>query len=80
VLPVGTRVVTRVEVRVDSERAHRPVGSVAEIVAVPADALHRYRLRFADGGEASLRRKDLSILSRYKAAEAGLPTPCLSRI
>jgi predicted nucleotidyltransferase len=75
VLPVGTRVVTRVEVRVDSERAHRPVGSVAEIVAVPADALHRYRLRFVDGGEASLRRKDLSILSRYKAAEAGLPHP-----
>ena len=75
VLPIGTRVVTRVEVRVDSERAHRPVGSVAEVVAVPADALHRYRLRFADGGEASLRRKDLSILSRYKEAEAGLPHP-----
>jgi predicted nucleotidyltransferase len=75
VLPIGTRVVTRVEVRVDSERAHRPVGSVAEVVAVPADALHRYRLRFADGGEASLRRKDLSILSRYKETEAGLPHP-----
>jgi len=75
VLPVGTRVVTRVEVRVATERAHRPVGSVAEIVAVPADALHRYRLRFADGGEASLRRKDFSILSQYKDAEIGLRDP-----
>jgi predicted nucleotidyltransferase len=74
-LPVGTRVVTRVEVRADSERAHRPVGSVAEIIAVPADALHRHRLRFADGGQASLRRKDLSILSKYKDAEIGLRDP-----
>jgi hypothetical protein len=75
VLPIGTRVVTRVEVRVDSERAHRPVGSVGEIVAVPVDALHRYRVRFADGGEAPLRRKDLSLLSRYKDAESGLAHP-----
>jgi len=75
VLPVGTRVVTRVDVRVATERAHRPVGSVAEIIAVPADALHRYRLRFADGGEASLRRKDFSILSNYKDTEIGLRDP-----
>jgi predicted nucleotidyltransferase len=75
VLPLGTRVVTRVEARVDTERAHRPVGSVAEIIGLPADALHRYRLRFADGGEASLRRKDFSLLGRYKDTEVGLPDP-----
>jgi hypothetical protein len=75
VVPLGTRIVTRAEVRVDRERAHRMVGSVAEIVGLPADALHRYRVRFADGAEASLRRKDFSIFSHYKAAEAGLPDP-----
>jgi predicted nucleotidyltransferase len=75
VVPLGTRVVTRVEVRADTERAHRPVGSVAEIVGLPASALHRYRVRFADGGEGGLRRRDFSILSQYKAAEAGLPHP-----
>jgi uncharacterized protein len=75
VVPVGTRIVTRVEVRAETERAHRPVGSVAEIIALPADALHRYRVRFADGGEAAVRRKDFSILSHYKNAETSLPHP-----
>jgi hypothetical protein len=37
VVPLGTRVVTRIEVRADSERAHRPVGSVAEVIGLPAD-------------------------------------------
>jgi uncharacterized protein len=63
VLPIGTRIVTRVEVRAETERAHRPVGSVAEIVGFP------------DGGEAGLRRKDFSLLSRYKADETALPHP-----
>jgi predicted nucleotidyltransferase len=75
VVPLGTRVVTRLEVRAETERAHRPVGSVAEIIGLPASALHRYRVRFADGGEAGLRRRDFSILSHYKDAEAGLPHP-----
>jgi predicted nucleotidyltransferase len=75
VVPSGTRVVTRIEIRADTERGHRPVGSVAEIVGLPADALHRYRVRFSDGAEASLRRRDFSLLSHYKADEAGLPHP-----
>jgi hypothetical protein len=79
VVPLGTRIVTRAELRADTERAHRLVGSVAEIVGLPADALHRYRVRFADGAEASLRRKDFSILSRYKDQEAGLPHPLSER-
>jgi predicted nucleotidyltransferase len=74
-LPVGTRVVTRVEARTDANRGHKPVGSVGEIVGVPADALHRYRVRFGDGGEVSLRRRDFSLLSRYKEIETGLPHP-----
>ena len=75
VLPAGTRIVTRSEVRADTERAHRPVGSVAEIIGVPVDALHSYRVRFSDGGEASLRRKEFSLLSAYKTDETGLPDP-----
>jgi hypothetical protein len=75
VVPLGTRVVTRAEIRAHSERAHRPVGAVAEVIGLPADALHRYRVRFADGGEASLRRKDFSLLGHFKDREAGLPHP-----
>ena len=48
---------SRSEVRADTERAHWPVGSVAEIIGVPVDALHSYRVRFSDGGEASLWRR-----------------------
>jgi hypothetical protein len=65
-LPVGTRVVTRVEVKTNAARALRPVGAVAEIVAAPADSLHSYRVRFPDGAEASLRRREFSIWSRYR--------------
>jgi predicted nucleotidyltransferase len=75
VVPLGTRIVLRLEIRADSERAHRPVGSVAELVGLPADALHRYRIRFADGGEASVRRRDFSILSHFKADATRLPHP-----
>jgi hypothetical protein len=75
IVPLGTRIVTRIELRADTERAHRPVGSVAEIVGVPADALHRYRVRFADGAETSLRRRDFSLLGHYKTDEAGLQHP-----
>jgi uncharacterized protein len=73
VLPVGTRIVTRVEVKTDAARALRPVGAVAEIVAVPTDALHSYRVRFPDGAEASVRRRELSIWSQYRAEAAGGP-------
>jgi uncharacterized protein len=75
IVPLGTRVVTRVEARAETERAHRPVGSVAEIIGLPADALHRYRVRFADGGETGLRRKDFSILSHYKGDQVQLGDP-----
>src|SRR5262249_15907350 len=74
VLPIGTRVVTRVEVKTDAARAHRPVGAVGEIVATPADAFHSYRVRFPDGAEASLRRRDFSIWSRYREETISGPT------
>ena len=77
VLPVGTRIVTRVEVKTDAARALRPVGAVGEIIAVPADALHSYRVRFADGAEASVRRRELSLWSQYRADVAGGPDPLI---
>ncbi len=66
---------TRVEVRAEDERAHRAVGSVADVVSAPADPLQRYRVRFLDGGEASVRRGEFTILSHYKADEAGQSEP-----
>ena len=77
VLPVGTRVVTRVEAKTDAARALRPVGAVAEIVAIPIDALHSYRVRFPDGAEASLRRREFSIWSQYREEAVGGPDPLI---
>ena len=69
VLPVGTRIVTRVEVKTDAARALRPVGAVGEIIAVPADALHSYRVRFADGAEALRRALEEAGLASALAEE-----------
>jgi hypothetical protein len=77
VLPVGTRIVTRVEVKTDAARALRPVGAVAEVIAVPADALHSYRVRFPDGAEASVRRREFSIWSQYREEAAHGPDPLI---
>jgi hypothetical protein len=77
VLPVGTRVVTRGEVKTDAERAQRMVGAVGEIVAAPVDALHSYRVRFPDGAEASIRRRDFSIWSQYRDEAVSASDPLL---
>jgi hypothetical protein len=37
--------------------------------------MRSYRVRFADGGEASLRRKEFSILASHKAGEPGRDEP-----
>jgi predicted nucleotidyltransferase len=79
VLPVGTRIVTRVEAKTDAARAQRPVGAVAEIIAVPPDEFHSYRVRFADGAEASLRRRDFSIWSQYREDATAGPDPLVDR-
>lgn len=60
-LPVGTHVLTRREVRTGAGMPIAPAGAAGEIVAAPADARHAYRVRFPDGREASLRRDELTL-------------------
>jgi uncharacterized protein len=59
-LPIGTQVVTRAAVAQGEGRAEYPAGAVGVIVAQPVDATHAYRVRFPDGGEASLVRREIS--------------------
>lgn len=61
ILTNGTLVVTRVPVA-GTRHAH-PAGTVAVIVETPADASHSYRVRFADGFEASLGRTGFVLLN-----------------
>lgn len=69
ILPVGTRIVSRIA---RAASAHVPgfdAGAVGEIVESPMDAEHRYRVRFVDGVEARLLRRELSILKAHKEHE-----------
>jgi predicted nucleotidyltransferase len=68
---VGTQVVTLVEVLGASGKVLQPRGSVGVVVRSPADSEHPYRVRFADGTEASLRRDQVTMLARYKESEIG---------
>ena len=76
-LPVGTHVVTRVDIPATETTPALPKGSVGVILAAPADNLHKYRVAFPDGNEHSLRRQDLIIRKMQHeeamgAAPAGL--------
>src|SRR5215207_4603124 len=66
IIPTGTQVVTRVELRDAAGALVRSRGAVGVIVAAPDDAQHTYRVRFADGGEAALGRAELSIRKAYQ--------------
>ena len=61
ILPVGTQVVTVVEVRSKNGQPLRRSGTVAKIVKSPTDGKHAYTLRFPDGGETSLHRHEIAI-------------------
>jgi predicted nucleotidyltransferase len=75
IIPTGTQVVTRVELRDPAGALVRQRGAVGVIVAAPADARHSYRVRFADGGEAALRRAELSIRKDYQRDGMQLEQP-----
>jgi predicted nucleotidyltransferase len=66
ILPVGTAVVSKVEIRGRGGRPLCPRGSVGVITRAPGDPEHRYRVRFPGGEEASLRRSDLAVLKHFQ--------------
>ncbi len=68
-LPVGTQVVTRVEVKGAGKRVY-PRGSVGVIVKAPVDVEHSYRVRFLDEGEVALRQQELAV--RKQVQQEGL--------
>jgi hypothetical protein len=61
IIPTGTQVVSRVEVRDAAGALVCPVGATGVVVRSPADATHSYRVRLPDGAEVSLRRAQLTI-------------------
>lgn len=60
-LPVGTQVVTRIDIPAGGRTAALPAGSVGVVLAAPSDNLHKYLVRFPDASEHALRRQELII-------------------
>lgn len=71
ILPVGTKVVVRLGVDGVQGERRREKGAVGVVVESPLDMTHAYRVRFVEGGEVSLRREELAVLSHWQEGEPG---------
>lgn len=69
ILPIGTRIVTRVEL--DRAGAHDvlPPGAVGVVERAPTDGAHGYRVRFPDGEIRTLRRGQLLIYREFQRSD-----------
>ncbi|HWM91936.1 MAG TPA: nucleotidyltransferase domain-containing protein [Thermoanaerobaculia bacterium] len=61
ILPVGTQIVSRIEIRDSKGTVLCPEGAVGVVVKAPADGTHSYRVRLPDGTEIPLQRNNLTI-------------------
>lgn len=67
ILSPGTQVVALVEVRREDGTIAHPCGAAGEIIQSPGDAWHAYRVRFSDGLEVALARRELAVLRQHIA-------------
>jgi len=68
-LPIGTAVVALVDLHGADGRVQRARGAVGLVSRAPADHTHSYRIRFADGVESSLLRRELAVLKHYQRGD-----------
>lgn len=66
-LPLGTGIVTLVDVRGSDGRVAHSAGTPGTIVKTPSDPEHSYRVRFPGGDEASLKRRELQVLKHFQS-------------
>jgi uncharacterized protein len=66
ILPVGTQVVTRVEVKTAAGKVACLCGAVGEIVRAPTDNSHTYQIQLPTGVQVNLRRHEFSIRKHYQ--------------
>jgi hypothetical protein len=74
ILPVGTQIVTKIEVKKPGENRTWKQGAVGVIVKSPTDNSHAYSVKLPDGTEVSLRRHELSIRKQFQSE--GLQPGC----
>ena len=71
IFSVGTRVVSLVDVGTSSGLILHPRGTVGIVVKSPTDNEHSYRVRFPDGFEAPLKRREVTMLAQFKEGKIG---------
>lgn len=75
ILPVGTHVVIRTEIRNGRGETLCPAGAVGKIVRAPVDGTHAYRILFPDGRELSLTRQNLSVRKQVQQEDLANASP-----
>jgi len=73
ILPIGTQIVTLIEVKVLNETRLEPRGTVGVIKSAPKDAAHSYLIEFPDGSIASIKRNEFAIRKHFQTETAILP-------
>jgi uncharacterized protein len=73
ILPVGTQIVTLVEIRARNGEPLRRRGAVGKIVKSPLDNKHAYTVQFPDGGEANLHREEIAIRKHMQSVTFDRP-------
>ncbi|MBE9010598.1 nucleotidyltransferase domain-containing protein [Pseudanabaenaceae cyanobacterium LEGE 13415] len=68
ILPVGTQVVSRIEVKNNAGESVCLQGAVGVIVEAPTDNSHAYRVQLPNGIQVCLKRHELSIRKHYQKA------------
>jgi uncharacterized protein len=66
IIPVGTQVVSRIEVKNQDNRIVCLQGAVGVVTHSPTDNSHSYKIRFTNEAEVVLRRHEFSIRKHYQ--------------
>lgn len=66
VLSVGTQIVSLIQVLGPQQKLMHPRGAVGVVVFLPVDEDHAYRVRFPDGYEVAMHRRDMVPLAHFK--------------
>jgi uncharacterized protein len=77
ILPIGTHVVVRIEVRDSRGDVVCPAGAVGTILKAPIDGTHAYRVLLPDGREVSLRRQNLSLRKHLQRDDLSLASSAI---
>ena len=71
IIPVGTQIVTRVEVKSWDGGPVYPRGAVGVVVYAPVDNSHAYHVRFPDGAMAPLHRQAFAVRKQAQQGDLG---------